>query len=70
MALRPVGSLSGHERAWCFDGHAHADATVLGRLQLAGAALLLFRKTTLAGAAVRLAVMTNILLINVFFAIA
>jgi hypothetical protein len=37
---------------------------------LAGAALLLFRKTALLGAALLLPVMTNILLINLFFFIA
>jgi hypothetical protein len=39
-------------------------------LQLTGAALLLFRKTALLGAALLLPVMANIVLVNIFFFIA
>jgi hypothetical protein len=67
LALRPVGSLSGHELVWYFYSHSHLYATLLGLIQLAGAALLLFRKTALLGAALVLPVITNILMINLFF---
>lgn len=70
MSLRPVGSLSGHDLAWFYYNHSHGYATILGLIQLAGGALLLFRKTALLGAAITLPVMANILMINVFFAIA
>jgi hypothetical protein len=70
LALRPVGSLSGHDLVWYFYSHSHVYATILGLTQLAGAGLLLFRKTALLGAAVVLPVITNILMINVFFFIA
>ena len=70
IALRPVGSLSGYQLAWLYYGHSHAYAVILGLIQLAGGALLLFRKTALLGAALMLPVMTNILMINVFFHIA
>jgi hypothetical protein len=70
MALRPVGSLSGYQLAWLYYGHSHAYALILGLIQLAGGALLLFRKTALLGAALTLPVMTNIVMINVFFHIA
>lgn len=62
--------------AWIADpwdggyGHSHAYALILGLIQLAGGALLLFRKTALLGAALMLPVMTNIVMINVFFHIA
>jgi hypothetical protein len=39
---------------------------ILGLVQVAGATLLLFRKTTLFAAAVMLSVMANIVLINMF----
>jgi hypothetical protein len=39
-------------------------------VQLAGGAMLLFRKTALLGAAAMLPVMTNIVMINIFFSIA
>jgi len=70
LALRPVGTLSGHQLVWYFYSYSHVYATILGFVQLAGAALLLFRKTALLGAALLLPVMTNILLVNLFFFIA
>jgi hypothetical protein len=70
LALRPVGSLSGYQLAWYYYSYSHVYAIVLGLIQLAGAALLLFRKLALLGAALLLPVMTNILMINLFFSIA
>jgi hypothetical protein len=70
VALRPVGSLSGYQLAWFYYSYSHTYAVILGLTQLAGGALLLFRKTALLGAALMLPVMTNILMINVFFSIA
>lgn len=67
LALRPIGSLSGHQLAWYFYSYSHTYAILLGLIQLAGAALLLFRKTALLGAALLLPVITNILMINLFF---
>jgi hypothetical protein len=70
IALRPVGALTGYQLAWFYYGHSHAYALILGLVQLGGGALLLFRKTALLGAALMLPVMTNIVMINVFFHIA
>ena len=70
IALRPVGSLNGYQLTWLYYGHSHAYALILGLIQLGGGALLLFRKTALLGAALTLPVMTNIVMINVFFHIA
>lgn len=70
IALRPVGSLTGYQLAWLYYGHSHAYAVIVGLIQLAGGALLLFRKTALLGAALTLPVVTNIVMINVFFHIA
>jgi hypothetical protein len=70
IALRPVGSLSGYQLAWFYYSYSHIYALILGLIQLAGGTLLLFRKTALLGAALMLPVMTNILMINVFFFIA
>src|SRR5215467_4316866 len=69
MALRPVGSLSGYQLAWFYYSYSHVYEVILGLIQLAGGALLLFRKTALLGATVMLPVMTNILMINMFFVI-
>jgi len=67
LPLMPVGSLSGHQLAWFYYSYSHVYATLLGLIQLVGAALLLFRKTALLGAALLLPVTTNILMINLFF---
>ena len=69
-ALQPVGSLSGHQLAWFYYSYSHAYAVILGLIQVGGGALLLFRKSALLGAALMLPVMTNILMINLFFHIA
>ncbi|HMF90916.1 MAG TPA: hypothetical protein VKL40_09745 [Candidatus Angelobacter sp.] len=69
-ALRPVGSLTGYQLAWFYYSYSHVYAAILGLIQLAGGALLLFRKSALLGAALMLPVMTNILMVNVFFHIA
>ena len=70
MAMRPVGLLSGHDLTWYYYSYSHAYADILGLTQLAGATMLLFRKTALLGAAVMLPVMANIVMVNLFFAIA
>jgi hypothetical protein len=70
IALRPVGELSGYQLAWFYYSYSHTYAVILGLIQLGGGALLLFRKSALLGAALILPVITNILMINVFFRIA
>jgi len=70
IALRPVGALSGYQLAWFYYSYSHTYAVILGLIQLASGGLLLFRKSALLGAAVTLPVITNILMINVFFHIA
>ncbi len=70
VASKPVGSLTGYQLAWFYYSYSHTYAVILGLTQLAGAAMLLFRKAALLGAAVLLPVMVNILLINAFFSIA
>lgn len=69
MALRPVGSLSGYWLAWFYYGYSHTYEVILGLVEVAGATLLLFRKTALLGSALMLPVMTNIVMINVFYVI-
>jgi hypothetical protein len=66
LAHRAVGSLNGYQLTWYYFGISRAYACILGLTQVAGATLLLFRKTTLMGALAMLPVMVNILLINMF----
>lgn len=66
LAPRPVGSLNGYELTWFYFGYSRVYACILGLIQITGATLLLFRKTTLLAALTMLPVMANILLINIF----
>lgn len=66
LAQRAIGSLNGYQLTWYYFGFSRVYADILGLTQVAGATLLLFRKTTLLGAAAMLPVMGNILLINIF----
>jgi len=67
MAQRPVGSLSGYQLTWYYYSYSHVYGSILGLVQVAGGAMLLFRKTATLGAAMMLPVMTNILMVNLFF---
>ena len=66
----PVGQLSGFELTWHYFGHSYVFALLIAGTQIGGSILLLFRRTTLLGAAILLPVMMNILLINIFYHIA
>ncbi len=66
LARRPVGSLTGYQLTWYYYGYSRTYACLLGSTQVAGATLLLFRKTTLIAALLMTPVMANILLINIF----
>ena len=66
LAPRPIGSLNGYQLTWFYFGVSRVYACILGLMQVAGATLLLFRKTSLIGALAMLPIMVNILLINIF----
>jgi hypothetical protein len=66
----PVGKLSGFDLTWNYFGHSYTFAVILGLLQISGAVMLLFRRTTLLGICILLPVMLNVVLINVFYEIA
>ena len=60
-------SLPGFDLMWNFFGYSSILANIIAVLQIAGAALLLFRRTTVAGALLLLPVMVNIVLLDIFF---
>jgi hypothetical protein len=66
LAQRPITSLNGYQLTWYYYGYSRVYASILGVLQITGATLLLFRKTTLLAAILILPMMANILLINMF----
>jgi hypothetical protein len=65
LAQRPIVSLTGYQLTWYYYGYSRAYACILGLTQVAGATLLLFRKTALLGAITMLPVIVNILLIDI-----
>lgn len=66
---RPVGSLNGMELTWTFFGFSEGMTVVVALLQIGGAILLLFRRTTLLGVALLLPVFVNIVLIDFLYGI-
>ena len=63
----PVGNLNGLQLTWNYFGHSYSMAVIIAGLQIGGATLLLFRRTTLSGTILLLPVMLNIILINQFY---
>jgi hypothetical protein len=66
----PVGQLNGFELTWNYFGHSYPLAVTIGLLQIGGAILLLFRRSTLFGVVLLLPVMVNIVLIILLYKIA
>ncbi len=64
---RPLGAVSGMALTWYYFGYARPFVIVLGLLQIGGAALLLFRRTTLVGTVLLLPILINIVFINLFY---
>ncbi|GAB3755931.1 hypothetical protein [Spirosoma pomorum] len=66
----PLSSLSGMSLTWYYYGYSSPLAVIIGLVQIGGAGLLLYRRTTLLGVLILLPVMVNIVLINLFYHIA
>jgi hypothetical protein len=65
----PYHSFSPSDLFWTFFSHSYLFDCIIGGLQIAGALLLLFRRTRLAGAFVLLPVLANIVLMDIFYQI-
>jgi hypothetical protein len=63
-------SLSGFDLTWNYFAYSPALSDIIAALQVGGSALLLFRRTTVMGVLLLLPVMTNVLLIDIFYHIA
>lgn len=61
---------SGFDLTWFYFGYSQPLTLLVAALQIGGSFLLLFRRTTLLGSLILLPIMTNILLINLFYDIA
>ncbi|TGD59877.1 hypothetical protein [Flavobacterium humi] len=62
-----VSQLNGQELTWVYYGYSYNLAVILALFQIIGSFLLLFRRSVLAGVAVLLPVIANIVLINMFY---
>jgi len=65
----PIGDISGFWLTWYFFGYSTGYKISIGLIEILGGLLLLFPKTAFAGALTSLAVMINIILIDIFFEI-
>jgi len=65
----PYRSFSSSDLFWNFFSHSYLFDCIIGGLQIAGAMLLLFRRTRLAGVFILLPVLANILLMDIFYEI-
>lgn len=63
----PVRDLSSHDLLFAFYGRYAAFARIIGAIQIAGALLLIFRRTRLAGVMILLPVILNLVLLNSFY---
>ena len=63
----PFSSFSGEDLTWAFFGRSFPFFCLIGILQIAGACLLMFRRTRLFGAVFLLPVILNIVLLNIFY---
>jgi hypothetical protein len=65
----PYNSFSASDLFWNFYSHSYLFGCIIAGIQIAGAMLLLFRRTRLAGVFVLLPVLANILLMDIFYEI-
>lgn len=60
-------SFPGEALTWAYFGHSYAFTCIIGIFQIAGAFMLVFRRTRLFGAIFLMPVMLNIVLLNIFY---
>src|SRR5437762_9958483 len=66
---KPMGAVSGFWLTWYYFSYSPVYGTLIALLQIVGGVLLMFRKTTLLGACILFPVVTNIILVDICFAI-
>ena len=66
---QPLRDVSGFWLTWYYFGYSEVYGNLIALVQIAGGMMLLLRRTTLLGACLLFGVMTNIVLVNIFFGI-
>jgi len=64
---KPMGQVSGFWLTWYYFGYSPIYGNFIALVQVLGAILLMFRKTSLVGACILLPLTTNIILIDMFY---
>ncbi|MHA4812130.1 hypothetical protein ACX0G9_28810 [Flavitalea flava] len=65
----PYGSFTPSDLFWTFFSHSYLFGCIIAGVQIAGAMLLLFRRTRLVGVFILLPVLANVLLMDIFYQI-
>ena len=66
---KPMGQVSGFWLTWYYFGYSPIYGNFIGLAQILGGILLMFRKTTLLGSCLLFPIITNIILIDIFYRI-
>jgi len=66
---KPMREVSGFWLTWYYFGYSPAYGNFIGLVQITGGILLMFRRTTLLGSCILLPVITNIILVDIFYSI-
>lgn len=66
---KPMGEVSGFWLTWYYFGYSSIYGNFIALVQIIGGILLMFRKTTLLGSCILLPLITNIILVDIFYAI-
>ena len=66
---KPMGQVSGFWLTWYYFGYSPIYGNFIGLVQIVGGVLLMFRRTTLLGSCLLLPVISNIILIDIFYRI-
>ena len=66
---KPMGQVSGFWLTWYYFGYSPVYGNFIALVQILGGILLMFRKTTLLGSCILLPLITNIILVDIFYRI-
>ena len=67
IAQKPISALTGMELMWAFYGYSKVYPIIVGIFEIAGALLLLFRKTRLIGGLIITSILLNVILQDIFY---
>ncbi len=66
---KPMGQVGGLWLTWYYFGFSHFYGTILALVEIGGGILLMFRRTTLLGACLLVPMLTNVVLIDIFYGV-